>query len=551
MLNTRRISKTSYLTERTLVIDVLIENGTIIAGDSSARYRADIAIVGDKIAFIGNGAGLQPKRTIDASGLIIAPGLIDPHSHSDWSTLGNREAYSTVHQGVTTEVVGNCGVTYAPLTDYNAEEARNALATFGFEGEVTWRSFGELLAAVHQPGTSQNLTWFVGHTAIRSAAELLHQHEGVDREKSMQFLLEEAFDAGAIGFSTGLEYGSGRFANTDEMAALSRTATRHDGIYASHIRNRDAGLGAAVDEFFKIAKAGNVKAQISHLNVRYGTGAKPGAWEEAVARVYSEREGGVDVLADMTPYRDGIGLATGILPEWVLNRSSAEAAQMLSDPGVRTKVRADADRYWRFVNQGEWQRVVLGTSPATPELEGLTFPQISTKLGKSEWDCFFDILSAAGSNMQQIQLMGTLFTDSHLADGIRHPLFLLGVDAFTSRKDGPLAGRTRHPLFFHGHSHYLSHHVLKQKTLTFEEAIHKMTGMVANHFGIARRGLLREGYFADIAAFDEGVLAATDTFALPEDYARGTPYVLVNGEVVIDESAHTLARPGVLLRRQS
>ena len=385
------------------MIDIFIKNGMIITGDGSARYRADVGVADDEIVLIGDGTDVDATRTIDASGLLVTPGLIDPHSHSDWSILGNREGYSTVHQGVTTEVVGNCGVTYAPITDYNADEAHAALAAYGFDGQVTWRSFGELLAAVHQPGTSQNYMWLVGHTAIRSAALLLEQHQGIDPAKSMPSLLEEAFDAGAIGFSTGLEYGSGRFAATEEIAALSLVAARHDGIYASHIRNRDAGLGAAVDEFFEIVKAGNVKAQLSHLNVRHGTGAAPGAWEDAVTRIYSERDSGVDVLADMTPYPGGIGLATGILPEWLLRGSSAEVAEMLRDTDIRAKVQADSDRYWRFVYQGEWERVTLGTSPATPELEGMTFPEISARLGKSEWDCYFDILSAAGSSMQQVQ----------------------------------------------------------------------------------------------------------------------------------------------------
>lgn len=528
-------------------LDTLIVGADLIDGTGAPATRCDIGINGDRIAYLGLNTEVQAAHTVDATGMIVTPGLIDPHSHSDWSVLGNREAYSTVHQGVTTEVVGNCGVTYAPLGDDDVEPAQNALGALGFEGPVDWRSFGDLLHRVHSGGTAQNLMWFVGHTAIRAAARSNANRHGKDEDREKVRLLEEAMDSGAIGFTSGLEYGDGRFADTAELVDLASVAGRRGGMYASHIRNRDAGLSAAVDEFFDVVNRAGIRAQLSHLNVRYDTGARTGAWEQVTQRVVDERRRGTDVLADMTPYPHGIGMAAGLLPGWLLKRPAAEAAELLNDSEVRARVRQDCDRYWRFVHRGQWERVRLGVSATHPEWEGLTFPRIAELHGRDEWDCLFDILAAAGSDLGGVQLLGLLFTEDHLAEAIAHDHFLLGVDAFTACRQGPLHARTRDPLFYYGHMHYLAHHV-PAGTLSLESAICKMTGMVADHFGIRDRGYLRQNYRADVVVFDPKVLSQTDTWAMPHEYADAARYVWVNGVGVISGARHTGRLPGQMLR---
>ncbi len=528
-------------------LDTLIIGAYIVDGTGAPAKRCDVGIREDRIDYLGVKTGVQAVHTVDATGMIVTPGLIDPHSHSDWSILANRAAYSTIHQGVTTEVVGNCGVTYAPLGEDDVGPARNALQAMGFGGEVDWRSFDGLLEAVHTGGTAQNLLWFVGHTAIRAAAQSNAERYGKEEERERTRLLEEAMEAGAIGFSSGLEYGAGRFADTAELGELARVAGRRGGMYASHIRNRDADLGGAVDEFFEVVNHGEVRAQLSHLNVRHDTGASDGAWEQAAQRVADERRRGSDVLADITPYPHGIGMAVGLLPGWLLQHPAAEAAQMLTDKDVRLRVRQDCDRYWRFVHRGHWDRVRLGVSTTHPEWEGLTFPQIAEQHGRDEWECLFDILAAAGPDLGGVQLLGLLFTEDHLTEAISHDHFLLGVDAFTACRQGPLNLRTRHPLFYFGHTHYLAHHVAAG-TLSMEIAIHKMTGMVADHFGIGGRGDLREGYRADVVVFDPEVLARTDTWSMPPEYADAARFVWVNGVPVVFDARHTGRLPGQMLR---
>ncbi|MET9147171.1 amidohydrolase family protein [Streptomyces sp. NPDC004042] len=527
-------------------VDLLLSGGQVIDGTGAPSRRADVAVRDGRVVAVGPDLRVEAARRIDTTGLTVTPGFIDPHSHSDWSVLGNRDAQSTVRQGVTTEIVGNCGVTYAPLTETSAAEARRALRAYGYEGPVSWRTFPGLLDVVHRQdsGTAQNLAWLVGHTALRDAAQIRGESVDADGLARMAHLLEEAMEAGALGMSSGLEYGSGRDATTGELAEVTSVLKRYDGIYASHIRNRDAHLLDAVEEFLTVARHSGLRAQLSHLNVRHDTGAPHDAWHDAVGRLATEREAGLDVLADMTPYPHGIGLATGLLPNWLLADGPASAARRLDDPDVRRRLRQDCDRYWRFVHKGQWERVVLATSPATPELEGLPFPEIAALRGQDCWEAFFDVLRAAGSDMPTVQLMGRLFTPEHVAEAVAHPLFCLGVDGFTSRTEGPLAARTRHPLFFTGHVHYLAHHVLHAKSLGLEEAVRKMTSMVADRFRLSERGRIRPGQHADLAVLDLASLAAQDTFAFTGTYAVGVPHVLVNGELVVHHGRHLGTRPG-------
>jgi N-acyl-D-amino-acid deacylase len=263
------------------------------------------------------------------------------------------------------------------------------------------------------------------------------------------------------------------------------------------------------------------------------------------------RRDGLDVEADATPFRDGLGLMIGLLPEWLLGDGFAVAAQLLEESAVRERLRGDCDRYWRFVHKGQWHRVRLQSSPQFPEWAGLTFPAIAELAGKDEWDCYFDILSSAGPAMGELTLVGELFTDEHLAENVSHPLFSLGVDTTTSSVSEPLASITASPLPYRGHVEYLAHHVRERRTLSLEQAIHKMSGKPAARFGLSHRGLVRKGYFADLVVFDATKVASTSTFGHPARYPQGIDAVIVNGRLTVDHGEHTGARSGEVLRRTS
>ena len=239
-----------------------------------------------------------------------------------------------------------------------------------------------------------------------------------------------------------------------------------------------------------------------------------------------------------------------ILPPWVREEGTARAVEYLRDPAARARLRTDCDRYWRFIHRGEWHRVRMQSNPAFPEINGRTFPEIAQMWDKDPWDCYFDILAAAGSAMDGIVIVAHLFTEEHVAEAISHPLFMLAVDGYSTKIDGPLATQTKYPLHYMGMIHFLTYHVREKHTLRLEEAIRKLTSMTATHFGLKDRGLLRAGGYADVAVFDLDRLEEVSTVEQPLAYARGMGYVLVNGVVVLDEGEHTGAKPGKNLRRQ-
>lgn len=531
------------------MLDLLIRGGFVVDGSGAPAARADVGIESGRIAEVGVLEGAPARRVVEAGGRIVCPGFVDPHSHSDFTLPSLPTADSTVRQGVTTEVVGNCGWTYAPVSEASRAMIEARMRTFAYDGPAEWTTFAEHLDFLSARGHSQNLAWFVGHNAIRYAAGVGGHRASEPELARMERYVAEAMDAGALGLSTGLEFNPGREAPTDEIVRLNTVVGRYGGHYTSHVRNRDSGLQASIDEFLLIVREGGTSGEISHFNVRNRTGAPPGAWQRAVDTMAAARESGLDVLADTTPFRDGLGQMAGILPPWVLAEGWQEACARLRDPALRARLEHECDRYWRFIHRGEWERVRLQASPQYPGLEGRDFREIATLLGKSEWECYFDILAAAGPAIESILLVGELFTDEHLAEMISHPLFSLGVDGYASALGAGLDGVSAHPVCFAGHVHYLTRHVGELGTLPLEEAIRKMTSMPAEHFRLRDRGRVAPGYAADLVVIDLDQLADGSTLADPLQYVRGVDEVFVNGTAVVEAGEHTGARPGRHLPR--
>ena len=462
----------------------------------------------------------------------------------------NPEAESTIFQGITTEVVGNCGGSEAPVT---AEAIRLGHAGSGFAtGDPTPCTFAEHLEHIEKMGTSNNMAWLVGHNSIRYGAGITGEIPSKEQLEKMRILLEEALDAGAVGFSTGLEFDPGRICKTEEIAYLLQTVKKYDGIHASHIRNRANHVYEALDEFLDLIRGCGVRGEVSHMNIRYNTGAPENAFENCVGKIEKARSDGFDILADMTPLNYGIGGAGAILPTWFKKMAKAEALSLLSTDQGREKVRNDTDRYWRFIYNGEWERVRVQNNAAYPEANGKSFPELAEKWKKSPWDCYFDIIQRTielDKKIGKIVLVARLFTDEHLKETISHPLYSLGVDGYSTTIREPLAGKTAFPLHYMGMAHFIAHHVREIHTLTLEDAIRKMTSMPANHFGLRQRGLLKDGYFADVVVFDYDKLKTLSTFEKPAVYTEGVEHVFVNGIHTLKDGVHTGARSGRTIRR--
>ena len=512
-------------------LDVIIRNGWVADGTGNPMYPADIAISGDRIVEVGRiPEDATAAREIDARGKIVCRGFVDAHSHSDRSIHANPEAQSTIRQGITTEIVGNCGSSHAPSIDPAV-------------------SFGAYLDGLESMGISPNLASYVGHNTLRRAARVRGAEVSAEQVYSMRAMVREAMEAGALGLSTGLEFDPGRLADFDEIVQLATVAGDSGGYYTSHIRNRDAGLQAAVEECIEVGRRAGCPVQVSHLNVRHNTGAAEGAWQRAADTVEQTRKDGFDVQADMTPFREGMGSLTAILPQWFVAEGPAKGAELLGDKTIRARLRNECDRYWRFIHRGEWDRVRVMSSSSHPEVNGKFVTEIARLWEQDPWECYFDLLPASFATGGNISGMAVLFTAEHLKETISHPLFSLAVDGWTSRIDGPLSERSRHPLYFAGMVHYLTHHVREKHTLRLEEAIRKMTSMPASRFQLEGRGLLREGAFADVVVFDYEELDDGSTIEEPLAYCRGVEHVFVNGTAVVSQGEHTGARPGRALRR--
>ncbi len=522
-------------------LDILIRGGWAIDGTGNPAFPADIAIKGDSIVEVGLLHGAQAETVIDAMGKLVTPGFVDVHSHTDSTIQSNRDACSTIRQGITTEIVGNCGGTTLKV------QGEGSVDFFGPSGGSG--GLAELFQSLEDGGIVPNLAYLMGHNTLRSRTGAKGEEPGGQALGAMEHDLVKAMEDGAFGLSTGLEFDPGREARTEEIIRLAKVCAGFGGFYVSHIRNRDARVVEAVDEFIKIVRASGCKGQISHLNVRENTGAPEGGWQTAVLRMESARAEGMDIQADMTPLNYGTGGLLSILPAWMRKDGNAHAAALLRDAGTRLRLRGECDRYWRFITRGEWYRVRLQNNPGYPELNGMTFPKIAELWHKDEWDCLFDVMAAALERDGGVSAVGRLFSDAHMRETIAHPLFSLGVDGVSTTVDGPLAATTPFPLHYMGMVHYLTHHVKVEKTLGLEEAIRKMTSMAAAHFGLKGRGLLRAGCYADVVVLDYPNLDDVSTIEKPHAYCKGIEHVLVNGAFAVRDSLPTGVRTGRCLRR--
>ena len=531
------------------MLDVLIRNGKVIDGSGNPSFFGDAGIRGDRIVDVGRLDGASAVRVIDAKGKIVSPGFIDTHSHSDSTVHLNPTMQSTIRQGITTEVVQNCGFGSIPVTARNREIVRRRLRSEGDPESVTWSSFGEYLDALSQMRMSGNLAHLVGHNTLRDAAGVSGAEVTTDQMSDMKRMLREAMESGALGMSTGLEFLPGRLANAEEIIELTKVAGEYGGYYASHIRNRDKYLQEAIEEFLLVVRECGVVGQVSHLNVRHNTGAPEGAWDRAVETLERAREEGLQVAADCTPLLDGGGLLEAILPSWVVDKGPAHTAELLRDPAVRARLRTDCDRYWAFLHRGDFHRVWIVRSDRHPEVMGKNLAEIGELWGKHAWDALFDLLASSFAGEDNVAYMGRLFTEEHVAAMVSCPIINLAVDDMTTAIDGPLAEHSLYPLAFCGMVHYLTFWVREKGVLRLEEAIRKMTSMGATQHGILDRGLLRTGFYADVVVFDYPRLDDVSTMEDPLAYPEGVEYVLVNGEIVVDGGEHTGARPGRSLLR--
>jgi len=495
--------------------DLLITNGNLIDGSGAPARRADVAIRNGRIAAIGNLSRSSAAATIDAAGLVVAPGFIDVHTHAD-NIAERPRAENFVRMGVTSIVAGNCGGSALDI--------------------------GEALANIRQTGISVNFATLIGHNTVREAVMGTANRDATVAELGkMRSLVWRGMADGAVGFSTGLQYVPGTYAKTPEILDLARIAGNAGGIYASHMRNEGTALEQAIEETLRVGQLAGCRVQISHLKV--DSPIKWGASARALALIDAARARGIDVQADQYAYTAASSTLGIRFPSWVLEDGQAAVTARLNDPArwpdIKTEMRTLlAERGFKDLSFA----VVASYAPDRT-LNGLSMKQVAAKLkGAADEDAQLEaareLMLGGGATMVYHSM-----SDDDVERIMRHPQVGIASDSsILVPGDG-----VPHPRGYGNTVRVLGEYVRTRRVITLEEAVRKMTSLPADHFRFEGRGRIKQGYAADITIFDPGAVADTATFERPHAFAAGVPYVLVNGVVVVRNGQHTNARPGQLL----
>lgn len=518
----------------------MIWEGTIVDGTGEKPFHGDVAVVDGRIVDVGQADVDGEADAIDASGLIVAPGFIDIHSHSDFTLLVDPRAASSISQGVTLEVVGNCGYGCAVVGD--PELAKEFIYGYTPEVDISWRSTAGYLERLDSAQPAVNVVTLVPNGQLRLATM---GREGrparPDELKQMQGLLTRSMEEGAFGLSTGLESGPEAETPEEEVTALSGLAARVGGLYTTHTRNRDEKAVEAIEEAIRTAENAGARLQISHLTPRSGV-----ADAERSMKLVDEALGrGVEVAFDMHTRLFGTTYLKTVLPHWVLDGSKEEIVERLRDPATRAEMKGFRNL---IASLGDWERVVLLDNPTFPEFSRKNFAEIAEQMGADPLDCAYDLLLAEVDALHRPMVILHSYTEDLLRMTYKHPCCMVGSDATALGPDGPLEDSVFHGAYTWA-SWFYRRMVRETQTFTPEAAIFKITGQPARTLGLSDRGVIRKGAYADLAIFDPETFGETGTTFEPNQIAKGMVHVVVNGVLALRNGKLTGERAGKVLRR--
>jgi len=533
------------------VHSIVVRNGTMIDGTGDPGVPMDLAIDGAKIAGLYRQSEAKGTMVIDASGFIVCPGFIDIHSHSDIHLLSNPQAHSKIHQGVTTELVGNCGGSAAPLMG----SARTALAVVAREllVDLDWTSMDEYLLRLHNLRTSVNVATLVGSETVRRCV-LGDGDIKPDPEQlaHMQRLVADAILQGAFGISSGLIYAPGCYASTEELVALASTSASLGGIYASHIRGEGSTLVKAVAEAITIGREAHTRVEISHHKA-CGT-SNWGKVNETIRMIEAARSEGIDVAFDVYPYTASSTALDTILPPWAREGGKEKTLERLADGVTRDRIikelQTKSDSWEAIAAETDWDSIVLVDfkTPENKKFENRSVLDISRELGKRPVDAALDIIV-----QESMQVSGIFheINEDDVVTVIQNPLSSIGSDGCAETPYGPGCESATHPRAYGTFPRVLRHYVLEKKALSLEDAIRKMTSWPAERIGLRDRGVLAKGMAADVVVIDPKEVRDVATFDNPHRFPEGVKYVIVNGAVTIENGKHTKERAGQVIRHKA
>ena len=525
--------------------DLVIRGGRIVDGSGTPWFNGDLAIRGDRIVHVGRVAG-SARREIDATDLIVAPGFIDIHSHSDFLLLEDGDAQSKIRQGVTTEVLGE-GSSVGP---FQQQLAPHEIELGG--RIVRWSRLGEYFQIAEEAGISPNVATYVGlGTVWQCVMGDSFERPTAEQLAQMKQLIDQAMREGALGLSSQVMMPPGSLATTDEIVELCRPVAAHGGLYSTHIRNEGQGVLDSVQEAIEIGRRAAIPVDIIHLKI-----ADEKLWgrmQEVVARIEQARKSGQNVQANVYPYTRGNNNLASIIPPWAHEGGRERLLERLQDPQLFPRLKRDIEQglpgwYNHLTAVGnDWSRILIsGNHPQ----QGLTMDRVLALRGNGSPPAeplaeLFEMLIESGGSISAVYAH---HSEEDMTLALQQPWCSIGSDGSAYAVTGPLRRGNPHPRNFGTFPRVLGHYVRERSLLTIEQAVHKMTWLNAAKIGLRDRGQLLAGFFADVTVFDPETVRDRATYTDPFQYSEGIRYVLVNGQVVLAEGQHTGARPGRALR---
>lgn len=536
-------------TQNSLDYDVIIKNGKIIDGSGNPWVSGDIAIRGERIAAIGHFApAAHAKRVIDAGGLMISPGFIDMLGQSEVALLVDNRSLSKLSQGITTEITGEGG-SIAPQNKLTLASLQPGLEQ-QYHLKVDWTTLAGYFQRLEKEGTPLNIGTYVGAAQVREAVIGDEDRAPTPPElEQMKALVAEAMQQGGFGLSTALIYPPGHYAKTEELIELAKVASQYGGIYGTHMRSEGQTEIAAINEALRIGREAGLPVEIFHLKV-VGQ-ARWGSMPKIVTMIQSARDAGQDVSANMYPYIAGATALASSLPPWVAEGGTEKLQQRLHDPASREKIKKEM-----ATEHPDWENLYLGSggasgvlvsgivNPDLKQFDGQTLAQIAEAQKKDPLDALFDLVIDDKVRTGAIYFIAN---EDDLKFGLQQPWTSLCLDANELSLDGPLFEPHTHPRAFGAMPRFLGHYIRDEHLLPLEQGIRKMTSLPAQREHLVDRGLLKQGFFADITIFDPATVRDRATYQSPAQLSEGIKYVFVNGQLEYEEGRLTGTKAGAVL----
>jgi len=528
--------------------DVLILNGRIIDGSGNPWYYGDVGIRGDRIAAIGKLAGASAKKTIDARGMVVAPGFIDMLGQSEFPLLIDNRAINKLSQGITTEITGEGG-SAAPQNAKTIKAAMPFLEPYHLK--IDWTDLNGYFTRLERQGTPINLGTYVGAAHVREAIlgddDLAPNPQELEQMKA---LVRQAMQQGALGMSTALIYPPGHYAKTEELIELAKVASQYGGIYATHMRSEGKSEMEAIDEALRIGREAHIPVEIFHLKV--AGKSRWGSMPQVIAKLQAARDSGIDVTADMYPYLAGATALASALPPWVANGGTDKLLERLRDPAIRARIKTEMAE-----EHPDWENLYLASGGAPglmvasvveqnlKPLTGKTVAEIAQIQKKDPLDALFDLVIADQGRSQALYFIAG---EDDLQYGLKQPWTSIGLDFNEMPLDGPLFEPHSHPRGFGSMPRFLAHYARDLHLLPLEQALRKITSLPAQREHLRDRGLLKEGFFADITVFDPATIIDKATYTEPAQLSTGVNYVFVNGQLEFSDGKMTGVNAGRALK---